>query len=51
MVNMDDLNKCVILYNKYLADKQRHDLNIYSLTQKRVKFCIVIILPCFPFFV
>uniref|UniRef100_A0A0N5ADG0 Eukaryotic translation initiation factor 3 subunit H n=1 Tax=Syphacia muris TaxID=451379 RepID=A0A0N5ADG0_9BILA len=35
MVNMDDLNRCVLLYNKYLADKQRHDLNIYSLTQKR----------------
>ncbi|VDK47359.1 unnamed protein product [Anisakis simplex] len=35
MVNIDDLNKTIMAYNKYVADKQRHDMNVYNATQKR----------------
>uniref|UniRef100_A0A9J2PAG2 Eukaryotic translation initiation factor 3 subunit H n=1 Tax=Ascaris lumbricoides TaxID=6252 RepID=A0A9J2PAG2_ASCLU len=35
MLNIDDLNKTIIAYNKYVADKQRHDVTVYNAIQKR----------------
>lgn len=35
MSNVDDLNKTVMAYTKYVADKQRHDLTVYNAMQKR----------------
>lgn len=36
MGNVDDLNRTVMAYTKYIADKQRHDLTVYNAMQKRV---------------
>ncbi|KAK6727425.1 hypothetical protein RB195_005240 [Necator americanus] len=35
MANIDELNKSISAYGKYVNDKQRHDNMIYNLTQKR----------------
>lgn len=35
MANIDELNKSISAYSKYTQEKQRHDANIFSLTQKR----------------
>ncbi|VDN20453.1 unnamed protein product [Gongylonema pulchrum] len=35
MSNVDDLNRTVMAYTKYVADKQRHDLTVYNAMQKR----------------
>ncbi|MFH4982812.1 hypothetical protein AB6A40_009521 [Gnathostoma spinigerum] len=35
MMNIDDLNKSIVTYSKYIIDKQRHDLNVFNATQKR----------------
>jgi len=35
MNQVDELNRCISSYNKYLADKQRHDANLLNQTQKR----------------
>uniref|UniRef100_A0A915AAJ8 Eukaryotic translation initiation factor 3 subunit H n=1 Tax=Parascaris univalens TaxID=6257 RepID=A0A915AAJ8_PARUN len=35
MLNIDDLNKTIMAYNKYVADKQRHDVTVYNAIQKR----------------
>jgi len=34
-MKVDELNRCISSYNKYLADKQRHDANLLNQTQKR----------------
>lgn len=36
MSDVDDLNRTVMAYTKYVADKQRHDLTVYNAMQKRV---------------
>lgn len=36
MINVDDLNKTIMAFNKYIADRQRHDLNVSNAIQKRV---------------
>lgn len=36
MANIDELNKSISAYGKYVNDKQKHDNMIYNLTQKRV---------------
>ena len=36
MANIDELNKGIQAYGKYTLEKQRHDTNIFNLTQKRV---------------
>ncbi|CAJ0958083.1 unnamed protein product, partial [Mesorhabditis belari] len=35
MPNIDELNKSISAYTKYVAEKQRHDANVYNMTQKR----------------
>ncbi|KAK6018636.1 eukaryotic translation initiation factor 3 subunit H family protein [Ostertagia ostertagi] len=35
MANIDELNKSISAYGKYVNDKQKHDNMIYNLTQKR----------------
>ncbi|VDM53525.1 unnamed protein product [Angiostrongylus costaricensis] len=35
MANIDELNKSISAYGKYVNDRQRHDNIIYNLTQKR----------------
>uniref|UniRef100_A0A1I7WFY2 t-SNARE coiled-coil homology domain-containing protein n=1 Tax=Heterorhabditis bacteriophora TaxID=37862 RepID=A0A1I7WFY2_HETBA len=35
MANIDELNKSISAYGKYVSDKQRHDNTIFNLTQKR----------------
>uniref|UniRef100_A0AAF5RWV8 Eukaryotic translation initiation factor 3 subunit H n=1 Tax=Wuchereria bancrofti TaxID=6293 RepID=A0AAF5RWV8_WUCBA len=35
MSDVDDLNRTVMAYTKYVADKQRYDLTIYNAMQKR----------------
>lgn len=42
MLNIDDLNKTIIAYNKYVADKQRHDVTVYNAIQKRVRLLHII---------
>ncbi|CAJ0944140.1 unnamed protein product, partial [Mesorhabditis belari] len=35
MTNIDELNKSISAYTKFVAEKQRHDANVYNMTQKR----------------
>ncbi|CAI4222502.1 unnamed protein product [Auanema sp. JU1783] len=35
MANIDELNKSISSYAKYVNEKQRHDLNVFNTTQKR----------------
>ena len=37
MANVDELNKAIAAYAKYVSDKQRHDNTVFNLTQKRVR--------------
>lgn len=50
MGDVDDLNRTVMAYTKYVADKQRHDLTVYNAMQKRVSGIIFVcdLLTAFP---
>lgn len=38
LANLEELNKNVSAYSKYMIDKQRHDNIVQNLMQKRVGF-------------
>lgn len=47
MANIDELNKSIGSYSKYVGEKQRHDNNIFNMNQKRVRiftFMTVVVL-------
>lgn len=50
MGDVDDLNRTVMAYTKYMADKQRYDLTVYNAMQKRVTGVLFLcgLINCLP---